>query len=142
MQESEIEVDGNWMIYEANKVLTSVFFWTNQGNVTLAEKVLREELGLVDERNGPKEPTLDYDCVKLVYENKEGSNPGVYHVHLTFGGSKLEPNIYFHYWLDRMTPQDFAEDPMMEAMQKVYEAITPNRITGPLNIEINEHPWK
>ena len=53
--------------------------------------------------------------------------------------------VYFHYWLNKLTSQDFDDDLIMPIAKRLYEAINPIKVTDDYNFpnkELKGMPWE
>ena len=117
--EKEIEDEGIWFVYQGKRILGGITYWTDREGLRTAERILRNEFGLVDEL--PPQKTKG-----LVLE-RGGYKTGFCHFHLF--EIEERPFVYFHYWLDKLEPNDFEIDQVMPIARRLYEAIQPKKVT-------------
>ena len=143
--------------------------WSTNNYYALAEAILRERYGLVREDRSmfnrgrtirERLSSLDLAIVKwisskksdpssemlvLVYE-RDGPGTGLYRVHFNVH-KEGELLLTFRYWAkqrgtgEQMPEECFRGDPMRIAMEEVYAAIRPSKVTGIYSdIEV-QVPW-
>jgi hypothetical protein len=143
VRESEIKYEPGsvYLIHEFGKIISGVHYHTTRGGTTLAERVLIDEFGLVNERDGAATDFRD-GCRKLVYERAQELDSGIAHFHLNIRRPGNEM-IYLHHWIDRLTPDDFKRDVTREMLKRIYEVIQPNKVTNCVLAPLKEKlPWQ
>ena len=137
VEETELRIEGNYIVHPAGKVIGSLCYFTTEDKVGIAEKILREEFRLVDDNVRVGLPEEEIKFVNLVYERGPEKDTGIAHFHL-FYRCPEGPHISFHHWLDRMIPEDFGKDALSPILEKLYLAIRPAQVTGRMGIPLKE----
>lgn len=118
-------------------VYNCIWYWVNAAQMVLAERILRQEFGLVDDWD--YNPNSGRPIQGLVYEPR-GPRTGTFRVHFDYIDP---PCLYFRYWEEgRLIPEDFEHDLLREILERFYRDFDPKpRVTGGLQKPIIGLPW-
>ena len=138
---NEVGLEGSYyLVHGTNKIISNVMYITSQEGLNLAERILSEEFGCVDNNDKTR---LDFTdgARELVYQ-RDSDHQGIAHFHLNLKGN-IGPHIYLHHWIGEMVPEDFKEDATRKMLERLYEAIQPERVAGVQGIHLEDKlPWQ
>ena len=141
----EVGLEGSYyLVYGTDKVISNITYFTDQRGLNLAERILVEEFGCVDNDDGER-TDFSRNQRALVYE-RDIDHQGIAHFHLHLNNgveSHIGTHLYLHHWLSEMIPEDFKEDATRKILQRLYEELQPEKVTGLQGISLEDKlPWE